>query len=58
MRTIVIKGYDLCPVGASFSATAASGSKRAFVRLVCQNDVMVSSEGACNAYCRYAGVLV
>ncbi|WP_345976959.1 hypothetical protein [Sulfurimonas sp. HSL3-7] len=56
MRTTVIKVCDFCPVGASFSATAASESKRAFARLVCQNGVMVSSEGACNAYYRYAGV--
>lgn len=57
MLTIVINMCDLCPERASFSAIAASVGEGAFAHLACSNDMMVSSEGACNAYYRFAGVL-
>ena len=47
--------FSFCPKQASFSGTAPSVSKRALL-VWCSTQMVVSNEGACNAYYRYGGI--
>ena len=55
MPIIDMAKFSFCPERASFSATAASVTKRALL-VWCSTQMVVSDEGACNAYYRYGGI--
>ena len=57
MPITVMEGFDLCSEWSKLQCHSGERSQRGFAPLAFKQNGMVSSEGACNAYYRYAGVL-